>query len=206
MIENLTRKNIRYLMFRFKNEATEDGQKIRGPEATKLLKGWGVDVSKSKANGLLGDIKDTYEQQDAFGGWENFAGDYGNAASWDIGMHDADAKPQNNLALMISRPNKWFLYGIDKSLCVNTRSYKEDVPEGLNYFDSLDLVLSKGQVMERQMRFGIKEGRRRDPMFFQNDDREFDYEAIVSHAIDQEIKQWPIKDGQTAETTEEQTN
>lgn len=203
MIENLTRKRIRYLMFRFRNEATGEAGKIRGPEAARLLQGWGIDTTRSKANGLLGDIKDAYENQSAFGGWDQFAGEYGVASAWDIGMHDTAATDRQNLALMISRPHKWFLFGIDKSLCVNTRIYREEVSTGLDYFELHGLTLSKKEVLERKMRYGIQDGRRRDPMYFENDEREFNYESIIHHAISEQLTHWNIE-AQTKTTTTNQ--
>ena len=191
MIDKLNRKQIRYLMFRFKNEALSDGKSIRGAEAKDLLEGWGHKTTKTKANGVIGDIKDAYESQEQFGGWDHFGGEYGVAASWDIGMYDSNLQGPLNIALMISRPHKWFLFGIDKGLCVNTRSYKEDVVDGLDYFEGRDLALSSSGVKERRIKLGMQgDGRRRDPMYYQNDGRDFAYESILKFATNEEISQW----------------
>ena len=196
MIEKLTRKQIRYLMFRFKNEAMQDGESIRGAEAKKLLEGWGHKATQTQANGLIGDIKDAYESQDAFGGWQNFNGPSGVASSWDIGLYDPAASDAANVSLMLNRADKWFLFGIDKAICVNTRAFSGSVSEGLDYFKGSKfkgkkLVLTETKVKERRLRMGIQgDGRRRDAMFYENDGRDFEYDNIIKFAIDNEVSQW----------------
>ena len=203
MIEKLTRKQVRYIMFRFKNEATSDGNTLRGPEAQKLLEGWGHEISKSKANGIMGDLKDAYESQEAFGGWENFAGPQNDASSWDIGMYNPNIDHRLNVALMISRSNKWFLFGIDMALCVHTRGYSERVSEGLDFFAPHGLSLTGKEVKEYRLKHGLRgSGRRRDPIHYDNDEREFAFEAIIEHALANETTHWPLTAAQAEQQAE----
>jgi len=137
----------------------------------------------SKARKLLADIKNHYEAQLYFTGWENFAAEVtsrktgairGTNKSWDIGMIDGDGTPEariKNTARMVNRPHKWFLFGKPYTEVVSTRGLENSVSAGLDYYERQGL-LSGGPVLRDVRLYPDVSGQ----------GREFDYGGIYSGA------------------------
>ncbi len=142
IITNLKRNQLRYIMFRLRTGQTEKSARLTAKNMQALLAGWGHDVSRAKAKQLLADIQNHYEGQIYFTGWEHFAAEVtakktgtirGTNKSWDIGMVDGDGTPESqimNIARMVNRPHKWFLFGIHFTEAVSTRGLVNTVTGG----------------------------------------------------------------------------
>jgi len=171
-------------MFRLKTGQSDKRARLKGRDMQKLLAGWGHDFSVVKARRLLAEIKNHYEEQLYFTGWENFAAEVtnrqtgavrGTNKSWDIGMVDGDGSPTSrieNTARMVNRPHKWFLFGKPYTEVVPTRGLENSVTAGLNYYERQTL-LTKGPTLrdERLYPDGTGQG------------REFDYGGIYQLII-----------------------
>ena len=180
---SLKRNNLRYIMFRLKAGQTDKRARLTGKAVHALLLGWGHEVSVSAARKLLAEIKNHYEAQLYFTGWENFAAEVtsrktgtvrGTNKSWDIGMVDGDITPENqiiNTARMVNRPHKWFLFGKPMTEVIPTRGLENSVTAGLDYYGRQDL-LSDGPVLRDVRLYPDVSGQ----------GREFDYRGIYERA------------------------
>ncbi len=185
---SLKRNNLRYIMFRLKTEQTSGAarrkSKLTGKAMQKLLSGWGHEVSVTGARKLLADIKNHYENQIYFTGWENFAAEVtnrktglvrGTNKSWDIGMIDGDGTPASqiqNTARMVNRPHKWFLFGAYYTEVVSTRGLENAVTSGLDHFARLDM-LGDGPALRDVRLYPDISGQ----------GREFNYRGIYEQAL-----------------------
>lgn len=173
-------------MFRLKSGQTNPSARLTGKDVKKLLAGWGHEVSGAKARKLLAEIKNHYENQIYFTGWENFASEVtsrktgavrGTSKSWDIGMMDGgmvdgDELPEArlvNTARMVNRPHKWFLFGKAFTEVVPTRGLENSVTGGLDHFERQGL-LSNGPVLRDIRLYPDTSGK----------GREFDYGRIYA--------------------------
>ena len=180
-ITDLKRNQLRYIMFRLRTGQSDKRARLTGKAMQALLAGWGHELSIAKARKLLAEIKNHYENQIYFTGWENFAADVtsrktgavrGTNKSWDIGMIDGDGSPEAriaNTARMVNRPHKWFLFGIGFTEVVSTRGLENSVTGGLDHFERKGL-LSDGPIMRDVRLYPDTSGKA----------REFHYAGIYS--------------------------
>jgi len=171
-------------MFRLKTGQTDKRARLKGKDMQSLMQGWGQDMSVAKARKLLADIKNHYEAQLYFTGWENFAAEVtnrqtgivrGTNKSWDIGMVDGDGSPQariENTARMVNRPHKWFLFGKSFTDVVPTRGLENSVTAGLDYYARQD-QLSDGVTLRDERLYPDVTGK----------GREFNYGGIYESQI-----------------------
>ena len=148
-LQNLSRHQLRYILFRLKSAET-GGARLTQAAFHDLIKRWGFDLSKAKSRALLAEIKNHFSAQLYFTGWANFAqersgksGPIGASKSWDIGMIDGDGSRESrrrNIARMVNRPNKWFLFERGYFAVVPTRGLAADVTGGLDYFQRAGLA------------------------------------------------------------------
>ena len=182
-ITDLRRNNLRYILFRLQSADT-GGNKLTAKEFHGLLTGWGFDVSKTKSRKFLADIKNHFSEQLYFTGWANFAADVmrkneilGTNKSWDIGMVDGDGSIESqlvNVARMVNRPNKWFLFGTYYTEAVSTRGMSSDVTKGLDYFEKKKLTCTGDYPVLREVRiYPDSSGR----------NREFNYKSIYQKGL-----------------------
>lgn len=99
-LPQLSRRRIRYLLFR-----KRDGGDLTGAQARQVFATWDIQLNERDAKKEFDDIIKYYETMPNFTGWSNFAG-Y-EAVGWDIGIEYDD------IATKLNRPEKWWLF--DKS-------------------------------------------------------------------------------------------
>ena len=154
-------------MFRLKTAAV-GGNKIRLPEVQDILIGWGHEISRAQTKKFFASVKNHFEDQMYFTGWENFSaqvqtrvGLVGTNKSWDIGMLDYQGEIAN-VRRMVNRPDKWFLFEKSFLDLVPTRGLEAFVGFGLDYFGK------KKMASEDAIKL-------RENIFAGNDPREFHY-------------------------------
>ena len=181
-ITDLRRNDLRWVLFRFREKAVS-GVEFPASEFRDKLEQWGFEVSKTRAKALLNEIKDHYTNQKLFSGWQHFAADrtkkkgvVGTAKSWDIGMIDGDGSPSSqiqNIARMVNRPNKWFLYEHYYTELVATRDQSADATDGLNYFEKRALASAERQSLRETRIYPDRSGK----------SREFHYKEIYQEGM-----------------------
>lgn len=125
-LEELTRRQIRYLLFKIKGAETEEvityrtrgrpplrrvmdreeaGLPFEKGEAKAILAGWGFDMTASASDKFIESLRAHYEAQEWFSGWKFFAEPNGVFAGWDVGIEGDDTATQT------LRPEKAWLFG-----------------------------------------------------------------------------------------------
>ena len=179
---HLSRNQLRYVLFRLKS-AEIDGENLTQAAFYDLLAGWGIALSKSGARKAHAEIKNHFSAQLYFTGWENFTAEIprkgevlGTNKSWDIGMVDGDGSPASqarNIARMVNRPNKWFLFGAYYSDVIPTRGLSSSITKGLDHFERQGLA-GEGKTVLRETRvYPDTSGR----------NREFDYHTLYEKGL-----------------------
>lgn len=160
-INDLKRNNLRYLLFRIKAAAQGEGPEIKPADVKALLEGWGFTISKAASRRFLHSIREHFEAQLYFTGWENFAeevltrkGAVGAARAWDLGMTDGSDK-WTNVARMVNRPNKWFLFGRSFLEVIPTRDLNSGVGAGLDFFEKQGLASKISQKNPRRREINV---------------------------------------------------
>ena len=160
-ISDIKRNNLRYLLFRIKAAAKNDSPSIKPDEVKSLLNRWGHDISKAAAKRFMHTIREHFEEQLYFTGWENFAderltkkGIVGTAKAWDLGMSDG-SDMWTNVARMVNRPNKWFLFGKSFLDVIPTRDISTGVIAGLDFFEKKDMASKISEENPRRREINV---------------------------------------------------
>ena len=202
-ISEMSRNHLRYVLYRFKAQAeaeilTEKAESkdekavaktalkrstLTVTEFHKIATNWGHKVNKKQAGALLSGIRTHFEKHKHFSAWELFASEIqregvatGSSGSWDVGMVDGDGSDESrrtNIARMVNRPHKWFLFDAYYTEVVPTRGFPNAVTNGLDHFEKHSLVKTTGVFLRERQIYPDRSGK----------SREFDYHKIYEKGL-----------------------